>query len=70
MFRNVASIEIGELKDALAYAEHLLAKNMEEKEALVQKDVEHQFEIKRVDDKFHDADKARKVALSEVSQVK
>lgn len=35
MFRNVASIEIGELKDALAYAEHLLAKNMEEKESLM-----------------------------------
>ena len=35
MFRNVASIEISELKDSLAYAERLLAKNMEEKEALM-----------------------------------
>jgi hypothetical protein len=35
MFRNVASIEIGELKDALAYAEHLLATNMQEKESLM-----------------------------------
>ena len=34
MFRNVAAIEIGELKDALAYAERLLAKNFEEKEVL------------------------------------
>ena len=34
MFRNVASIEIAELKDALAYAERLLAKSLEEKEAL------------------------------------
>ena len=45
MFRNVASIEISELKDALAYAEHLLAKNLEEKESLMQKDANHQFEI-------------------------
>ena len=59
MFRNVASIEISELKDALAYAERLLAKNMEEKEALMQKDNEHQFEIKRVEDRFNVADKAR-----------
>ena len=34
MFRNVAAIEIAELKDALAYAERLLAKSYEEKEAL------------------------------------
>jgi len=34
MFRNVAAIEISELKDALAYAERLLARNFEEKEAL------------------------------------
>ena len=59
MFRNVAAIEIAELKDALAYAEKLLSKNMEEKEALMQKDNEHQFEIKRVEDRFNVADKAR-----------
>jgi len=35
MFRNVASIEISELKDALAYAEMLLAKNLAEKESLM-----------------------------------
>ena len=35
MFKNVASIEIAELKDALAYAERLLAQNMEEKESLM-----------------------------------
>jgi len=35
MFRNVASIEIAELKDALAYAERLLAKNLSEKERLI-----------------------------------
>ena len=34
MFRNVAAIEISELKDALAYAERLLARSYEEKEAL------------------------------------
>ena len=41
MFRNVASIEIAELKDALRYAEELLTKNMQEKEKLMQKDAEH-----------------------------
>ena len=41
MFRNVASIEIAELKDALGYAEKLLATNMAEKERLMQKDTEH-----------------------------
>ena len=35
MFRNVASIEIAELKDALNYAEQLLAKNLAEKERLM-----------------------------------
>ena len=41
MFRNVASIEIAELQDALAYAEKLLASNLEEKEGLMKKDTEH-----------------------------
>ena len=41
MFRNVASIEIAELQDALAYAEKLLASNLEEKEGLMKKDAEH-----------------------------
>lgn len=59
MFRNVASIEIAELKDALAYAEQLLAKNMQEKERLMQKDTEHQFEIKRVEDRCTVANQAR-----------
>ena len=67
MFRNVASIEIGELKDALAYAEHLLATNMEEKEALMKKDAEHQFEIKRVEDRLQDANKARQNQEAEIA---
>lgn len=59
MFRNVAAIEISELKDALAYAEKLMAKQLDEKEALMQKDNEHQFEIKRVEDRLDATDKAR-----------
>ena len=35
MFRNVAAVEIGELRDALSYAEHLLAQTLTEKEALM-----------------------------------
>ena len=41
MFRNVAAVEIGELRDALSYAEYLLAQNLTEKEALMKKDAEH-----------------------------
>ena len=59
MFRNVASIEIAELKDALNYAEQLLAKNLAEKERLMQKDTEHQFEIKRVEDRCSEANRGR-----------
>lgn len=62
MFRNVAAIEISELKDALAYAEKLMAKQLDEKEALMQKDNEHQFEIKRVEDRLDATDKARQNA--------
>ena len=69
MFRNVAAIEIGELKDALAYAERLLAKNFEEKEVLQQKDNEHAFEIKRVEDNLTVANKARQTADAEVAQM-
>ena len=59
MFRNVASIEIAELKDALRYAEELLTKNMGEKEKLMQKDAEHQFEIQRVEDRCQNQSKGR-----------
>ena len=59
MFRNVAAIEIAELKDALAYAEGLLAKQMAEKEGLMQKDAEHQFEVKRVEDRLAHANASR-----------
>ena len=69
MFRNVAAIEIAELKDALAYAERLLAKNFEEKEVLQQKNNEHHFEIKRVEDNLAVANKARQTAQSEVAQM-
>lgn len=62
MFRNVAAIEIAELKDALAYAEKLMAKQLDEKEALMVKDNEHQFEIKRVEDRLNATDKARQNA--------
>lgn len=59
MFRNVASIEIAELKDALAYAESMLSKEMGEKEKLMQKDAEHEFEVKRVEDRLNHATAAR-----------
>ena len=69
MFRNVAAIEIGELKDALAYAERMLAQNMEEKEGLMKKDAEHEFQIKRVEDRLAVANKEKKSAESQVAEV-
>ena len=55
------------MKDALAYAERLLAQNMEEKESLMQKDNEHQFEIKRVEDRLSVANKARQDQQAEIN---
>ena len=69
MFHNVASIEISELKDALSYAEQLLAKNMQEKEKLMQKDAEHQFEVQRVEDRCIAQTKGRQNAEAEVTQL-
>ena len=43
LFKNVAGIEIGELKDSLAYAEYLLAQNVKEKEELLKINAEHTF---------------------------
>ena len=62
MFKNVASVEISELKDALAYAERLLAQNLTEKEALLKKDAEHNFEIKKVEDRLRDTNDLKKKA--------
>ena len=47
----MAGIEIAELKDALAYTELLLSKNMQEKEDLLRKDNEHLFEVREVENK-------------------
>lgn len=69
MFRNVASIEIAELKDALAYAERMLSKEIGEKENLMQKDAEHQFEVKRVEDRLNHANAARSSAETQVDQL-
>ena len=62
MMANVAHVEIAELKDALAYAEYLLAKNMQEKEELMTKEAEHQFVVKGIEDKYRDCDGLRKKA--------
>ena len=62
MMANVANVEIAELKDALSYAEYLLAKNMQEKEELMHKEAEHQFIVKGMEDKYRDCDNDRKKA--------
>ena len=62
MFKNVASVEISELKDALNYAEFLLAQNLQEKEGLLKKDAEHNFEIKKVEDRLRETSDLKKRA--------
>ena len=69
MFKNVASVEIGELKDALAYAEYLLAQNLTEKEALMKKDAEHNFEMKKVEDKLRETADQKKKAQQAISNL-
>ena len=69
MFRNVAAVEIGELRDALSYAEYLLAQNLTEKEALMKKDAEHNFEIKKVEDRLHETAKQKKQAENTISSL-
>ena len=67
MFKNVASVEIAELKDALAYAERLLAQNLSEKEALMKKDAEHNFEIKKVEDRLRETNNLKKKAEQNIT---
>jgi hypothetical protein len=47
MFQNTAGIEIAELKDALAYAESLLAQNLKEREAIIKENNDHAFAMRR-----------------------
>ena len=47
MFKNTAHIEIAELRDALAYAEGLLAQNLAEKEAILKENNDHAFAMRR-----------------------
>ena len=69
MFKNVASVEISELKDALNYAEYLLAQNLQEKEGLLKKDAEHNFEIKKVEDRLRETSDAKKKADNTISEL-
>ena len=60
MFQNVAQIEIAELKDSLAYAESLLAKNLQEKEEIMRQNTDHSFAMRREQEKTREVDKAKK----------
>lgn len=52
MFRNVAGIEIQELKDSLAYAEYMLSKNMQDKEQLMKENQDHAIEMRKANSKL------------------
>ena len=60
MFQNVAQIEIAELKDSLAYAESLLAKNLQEKEEIMRQNTDHSFAMRREQEKTREVEKAKK----------
>ena len=50
--QNLAALEIAELKDALAYAEFNLAKNIRDKEALAKEQTSHTFQVKEVESRL------------------
>jgi hypothetical protein len=60
MFLNTAHIEIAELKDALAYAEGLLAQNLQEREAIIKENNDHAFAMRREQERTRDAQLANK----------
>lgn len=65
LFKNVASIEIGELKDSLAYAEYLLSQNVKEKEELLKINAEHTFQMQAAENKQR---KTEKDLMAQVNQ--
>lgn len=66
MFQNTAGIEIAELKDALAYAESLLAQNLKEREAIIKENNDHAFAMRREQERTRDALNAQKVLENNV----
>ena len=52
----MAGVEIAELRDALAYAEFQLSKNIQEKEDLEKKQNSHMFVVKEVEDRLRKAE--------------
>ena len=66
LFKNVAAIEITELKDALAYAEFMLTKNMQEKEALMKENAEHGQVMFKVKTELEITENGKKKAEGEI----
>ena len=69
MFQNTAHIEIAELKDALAYAEGLLAQNLQEREAILKENNDHAFAMRREQERTRDALQATKRLESDVQDL-
>lgn len=67
--QNLAAIEIAELKDALAYAEYQLAKNIKEKETLAKEQTSHTFQIKEVEDRLRGAEQDKEHLQRDISRM-
>jgi len=69
MVKNTAAIEIAELRDALAYAEYLLTKNMQEKEELLKTNTAHAFEMSKVEDQLKNTADGKRKAEGVITQM-
>jgi len=69
MVKNTAAIEIAELRDALAYAEYLLTKNMQEKEELLKTNTAHAFEMSKVEDQLKNTADGKRKAEGVINQM-
>lgn len=69
MFQNTANIEIAELRDALAYAESLLANNLKEREAIIKENNDHAFAMRREQERTREALLANKKLETNVNEL-
>lgn len=69
MIQNMAALEIGELKDSLAYAEFQLAKVVREKERLEKDQATHNFKMREVESNLSNAESDKNMLQREISSL-
>ena len=69
MIQNMASLEIAELKDSLAYAEFQLAKVVRDKERLEKDQTTHNFKMREVEGSLAGAENDKNMLKREISSI-